>query len=62
MLRPHVWMDHNFITAHKQTIVPSPKTNIIWSYQHSVSSTLGAWLTGMTAHHGLWAEAWYVDS
>ena len=55
-----VWMDAAFIEAHAETLVFCPKTNIIWAYQQSVSAALGAWLSGMTKHHGVWAEAWYV--
>jgi hypothetical protein len=52
-------MEQDFIRTHADTIIWAPKNNIQWSYHHADSMVLGAWLSGLTTHLGLWSEAWY---
>ena len=53
------WLPASFMATYTNTIIPCPKTNIIWSYFQADSVVFGSWLGGATANFGLWAEAWY---
>ena len=53
------WLDPDFLRENRNTFIPSPKSNIFWSYHEADSAVLGAWLSDLVAHQGIWAEAWY---